>query len=101
MLARESTFDAAHRARIEAETAVVRIAEHDHRLDPGLAAIGEPVETNEAKPLWTPLGSIPFPRMWADDALWLPLLLERKHFKGRFVFDGDRMLDYELQSVPG
>jgi 8-oxo-dGTP diphosphatase len=71
--------------------------------------LGEPVETVEAAPRWTPLGEIPYPRMWADDALWLPLLLARRRFEGRFLFDGDAMLDHELVagdaitlgSVPG
>ncbi len=60
------------------------------------ACIGEPTETDEAKPLWTPLDRIPFERMWADDALWIPLMLEGKRFTGRFVFDGDAMLDREI-----
>lgn len=57
---------------------------------------GEPTETDEATPLWTPLDAIPFPRMWADDALWLPLLLAGRSFRGRFVFDGERMVDHDL-----
>ena len=31
-----------------------------------------------------------------DDALWLPLLLEKKRFRGRFLFDGDRMVSHEI-----
>jgi len=50
-------------------------------------------ETREAAPLWTPLARIPYDRMWADDALWLPLMLDGKGFRGYFVFDGDTMLD--------
>ena len=57
---------------------------------------GEPVETDEATPLWTPLEAIPFQRMWADDALWLPLLIAGESFRGKFVFDGDRMVDHDL-----
>lgn len=58
---------------------------------------GEAIETDEAVPLWTPLGAIPWARMWADDALWLPIVLEGGRFEGRFVFDGDRMLDHHLE----
>jgi 8-oxo-dGTP diphosphatase len=58
---------------------------------------GEPQETVEATPLWTPLDSIPFGEMWADDALWLPALLAGDLFRGWFVFDGDRMLDAALE----
>jgi 8-oxo-dGTP diphosphatase len=60
---------------------------------------GEPMETDEATPLWTPLEAIPFHRMWADDALWLPMLIAGNAFRGRFIFDGDRMVDHELVSL--
>jgi 8-oxo-dGTP diphosphatase len=66
---------------------------HVFRAD---ACLGEPVETDEAVPLWTPLDAIPFERMWADDALWLPILLAGEGFRGRFVFDEDRMVDHEV-----
>jgi len=51
-------------------------------------------ETDEAQPLWTRLGGIPYDEMWADDVIWLPILLRGGRFKGRFVFDGDTMLDH-------
>jgi 8-oxo-dGTP diphosphatase len=62
--------------------------------------VGTPVETDEATPLWTPLDAIPWSRMWADDALWLPLLLTDPptEFDGRFIFDGDRMVDHDLSA---
>lgn len=66
---------------------------HVFRAD---ACEGEPVETDEAAPLWTPLDRIPWSRMWADDALWVPRLLAGETFEGRFIFDGDRMVDHEL-----
>jgi 8-oxo-dGTP diphosphatase len=58
---------------------------------------GEPIETEEARPLWTPLDGIPYEEMWADDRLWLPLVLEDVPFSGRYVFEGDVMLDHELR----
>ena len=61
---------------------------------------GQLCETREAAPRWTPLESIPYQRMWADDALWLPLLLGGKRFRGYFIFDGDLMLD-SLVEQPG
>ena len=59
--------------------------------------VGEPRETDEAIPVWVRADCIPYARMWADDPLWLPLLLAGRRFSGRFVFDGDRMLDHDLR----
>ena len=57
---------------------------------------GELVETSEATPIWTDLGKIPYEEMWEDDAYWLPLLLERKKFRGYFMFDGEKLLNHRL-----
>ena len=57
---------------------------------------GEARETDEAIPLWTRLEEIPYDRMWADDVLWLPLLLEGRSFDGRFLFDGDKLLAHDV-----
>jgi len=57
---------------------------------------GEPRETEEAVPLWCPIAALPFDEMWEDDRYWLPLLFEGKRFTGRYVFDGDRMLEQDL-----
>lgn len=60
---------------------------------------GEPRETSEAIPVWTPLGRIPYDEMWADDRLWLPLLLMGRHVQGRFVYDGDSMIDHAVDAA--
>jgi 8-oxo-dGTP diphosphatase len=60
---------------------------------------GEARETAEAVPLWTPVEEIPYDQMWADDRLWLPLLLRGEPFNGRFLFDGDAMLGHRLDRV--
>jgi 8-oxo-dGTP diphosphatase len=57
---------------------------------------GEPAETSEATPLWFPQSAIPFAEMWEDDHLWVPHLLAGRWFRGRFIFDGDRMLDAQV-----
>jgi 8-oxo-dGTP diphosphatase len=57
---------------------------------------GEPRETPEAIPLFCPIDALPFDEMWEDDRYWLPLLFAGKRFAGRYVFDGDRMLEQEL-----
>jgi len=60
---------------------------------------GEPTETDEAVPLWFARSELPFSEMWADDALWLPRVLGGEIVSGRFIFDGDAMLDHELTSA--
>jgi len=57
---------------------------------------GTPEETDEAKPLWFPIDEIPYEEMWEDDVIWLPQVLNGKSIDGKFIFDGDRMLDHEL-----
>lgn len=55
---------------------------------------GTPVETPEGAPLWVDVDAVPYAEMWADDRLWIPHLLAGRRFVGRYVFDGDRMLDH-------
>jgi 8-oxo-dGTP diphosphatase len=57
---------------------------------------GEPQETDEAAPLWFPIDAIPFDQMWADDYIWFPHLLSGQPFHGRFLFDSDELLGYEI-----
>lgn len=57
---------------------------------------GQPTETNEAAPVWTPIDAIPYHRMWEDDQHWLPLLLDEQTFLGRFVFQGEAMTWMDL-----
>ncbi len=58
---------------------------------------GEPRETDEAVPHWFPVSAIPYHQMWADDRVWMPLLLEGRLFRGRFLFDGDQMLGCDIE----
>lgn len=57
---------------------------------------GEPTETDEASPIWTPVDKIPYEEMWEDDKLWVPLVLDGTRFFGRYLFDDDVMLDHAL-----
>jgi hypothetical protein len=60
---------------------------------------GTPTETPEARPEWFPLHAIPYGKMWADDALWLPQMLEGRNFHGTFLFEGDAMLGHDLRFI--
>ena len=91
-------------------TGVVRCGELSFQFTDGFSLLvhvfkatdyeGEPRETEEAIPLWTPLDQIPYDRMWADDRIWMPLMLAGRTFQGRFLFDGDTMLDHEVIISP-
>jgi len=35
--------------------------------------------------------------MWADDRLWIPLLLKGTCFEGHYLFSGDQMLGHRIQ----
>jgi 8-oxo-dGTP diphosphatase len=60
---------------------------------------GEAYETDEAVPLWTDISEIPYDEMWEDDRIWLPMIIDGTPFTANWVFDDDRMLDYELKNV--
>jgi len=57
---------------------------------------GNLIETDEATPLWTDVGRIPYERMWQDDPYWLPLVVSGRRFRGMFVFDGDKLLSHKV-----
>jgi ADP-ribose pyrophosphatase YjhB (NUDIX family) len=56
--------------------------------------VGEPQETEEMKPQWFPIASLPFSAMWPDDPLWLPKVLKGSFVNGAFLFgENDRILE--------
>jgi 8-oxo-dGTP diphosphatase len=59
---------------------------------------GELIETDEATPFWVDTEKIPYAEMWQDDAHWLPLVLSRVRFRGFFVFDGERLTNYKIDT---
>ena len=64
---------------------------------------GELTQTQEAKPVWCDMNAVPYPSMWADDAIWLPRVLE--HARGQesyaspfvqdFLFNDGELRAYE------
>jgi 8-oxo-dGTP diphosphatase len=59
---------------------------------------GKIKETEEMKPKWFSINSIPYDEMWVDDRYWLPQVLEGKRVKARFVFgeDNNSLLEVNL-----
>lgn len=67
---------------------------HVFRVD---AFSGEPRETEEMRPQWFTFNDIPYDEMWADDRYWLPLFLEGKKFRTKFLFDAnDHILEQNI-----
>ena len=62
---------------------------------------GAPCETEEAVPHWVPVDRIPYDKMWEDDAYWLPSVLGGMFFRGYFIFDEHRMVDYRVDLEDG
>ncbi len=50
---------------------------------------GVPKESEEMRPQWFALDSIPYSDMWPDDQFWLPAMLNGKTFSGAFHFGRD------------
>jgi 8-oxo-dGTP diphosphatase len=61
---------------------------------------GEPVETDEAVPLWCATDAVPFARMWPDDRMWLPWLLRGEGFRAAFLTDDGRVEAAQLALGP-
>jgi 8-oxo-dGTP diphosphatase len=60
---------------------------------------GSIIETEEAKPFWCEQNQIPYDKMWADDRHWLPRVLAGENLRCRFLFDGDNMLDMNIETL--
>jgi 8-oxo-dGTP diphosphatase/2-hydroxy-dATP diphosphatase len=61
---------------------------------------GEPVESEEMKPKWFDVDSLPWNEMWDDDSIWYPLFLEDKNFEGNFLFDAqDKVIRHEIEKI--
>lgn len=61
---------------------------------------GDIIETEEMKPEWFDVKSIPYQSMWPDDIFWLPKVLDGKYVKAKFSFaEGDVIIDQEVNIV--
>jgi len=55
---------------------------------------GELVETEEMRPQWFPVHTIPYKEMWEDDSIWYPDLLAGRKLNYTFTFDKEGKLLY-------
>jgi 8-oxo-dGTP pyrophosphatase MutT (NUDIX family) len=63
---------------------------------------GVPTESEEMKPQWFPIDTLPYDAMWQDDPYWLPLVLKGKKIEASFVMDqNDVITEHTIQEVDG
>lgn len=63
---------------------------------------GKPEESEEMSPGWFRVEEIPFVDMWPDDVYWLPLVIDEKKLKAKFVFgENDVILHKQVEEVAG
>lgn len=62
---------------------------------------GEPTESEEMRPQWFQIDTLPFEQMWPDDPLWLPRVLADERLKCDFYFDseGKKIVEYDIQPL--
>lgn len=120
----EETIEGAARRELHEEAGItletldkVGILEFEFQNNPEILEVhvfksdkfsGAPQESEEMRPQWFGIEEIPFSLMWPDDSYWLPLLLDGKKFRGRFLFDApstsdftSRILEKEIVEVMG
>ncbi len=63
---------------------------------------GKPEESDEMRPEWFSLDNIPYKKMWPDDAIWFPLYLAGKKFRGKFYLnEKEEVLTHEISEIFG
>ena len=61
---------------------------------------GEPTESEEMRPQWYTVDSIPYDNMWPDDKFWLPEIVQGNKLKASFTLDeNDTILDQQIHIV--
>ena len=59
---------------------------------------GDPQESEEIKPVWFDIESVPYDRMWADAHFWTPLALKGESLTADFIFDNDfKVEDFRIK----
>lgn len=60
---------------------------------------GTPSNSEEMRPKWFNLSTIPYDKMWECDSYWIPRVLANEKITGVFYFDNqDRLLDYHIDA---
>ncbi len=61
---------------------------------------GEPTESEEMRPKWFDVDSVPYKDMWPDDPFWLPQVLAGDKIVANFTLDkNDKIISHEINTV--
>src|SRR3989344_432599 len=61
---------------------------------------GDPIETEEMSPKWFKYKEVPYDRMWADERVWMPMILAGKRVEGEFLFgDDNNILEHNIRAL--
>jgi 8-oxo-dGTP pyrophosphatase MutT (NUDIX family) len=55
---------------------------------------GEVTETEEMKPAWFDINTIPYDSMWPDDKIWVPEILKGEQVNYQFYFKENQITNY-------
>lgn len=70
------------------------------RIFSSTAFDGEPSESEEMRPQWFGIDTIPYQEMWESDGVWFPRLLAGERVGYRLYFDNDvRFIKHELLPI--
>lgn len=62
--------------------------------------LGDIIETEEMRPEWFNLESIPYDNMFSDDKYWLPLVIDGKKIKAYFKFDKEwNLIEKDIEEI--
>lgn len=61
---------------------------------------GEPMESDEMKPMWFDINNLPYEKMFSDDKLWLERVLAGEKLECKFKFDDDfNLIEYKIENI--
>lgn len=61
---------------------------------------GEPVESDEMKPMWFNVNNLPYDKMFSDDKLWINRVLAGEMLECKFKFDDDfNLIEYKINEI--
>eukprot|EP00455_Lapot_gusevi_P032239 TRINITY_DN3513_c0_g1_i1.p1 TRINITY_DN3513_c0_g1~~TRINITY_DN3513_c0_g1_i1.p1 ORF type:complete len:106 (-),score=16.25 TRINITY_DN3513_c0_g1_i1:12-329(-) len=60
---------------------------------------GVPAETEEMRPQWYGVDSIPYQQMWSDDPHWMPQFLANRKFQGYFLYEDEVVFSYHYVNI--